>query len=140
MRPALARTMMLGGGLTLAVASGVHGGGVRGRLRVAGGPRCAPAVRGGWLGARHAHPQARPAEAVIATVLVLAALETWRRPAHARTAAIAGQGFALLGTLVGLGTIVAGIGPRTVPDVVYHVLLLAGLAAGLVWTVRCRPD
>lgn len=119
MRPALARTWLLGEAFTLAVASAVHGG---------------------WLVAGHAHPQARTAEAVIATVLVLAAFETWRRPAHARTAALVGQGFALLGTLVGLGTIVAGIGPRTVPDVVYHVLLLAGLTAGLVWTVRCRPD
>jgi len=119
MRPALARTVMLGEAFTLAAASAVHGG---------------------WLVAGHAHSQARTAEAVIATVLVFAALETWRRPAHARAAAIAGQGFALLGTLVGLGTIVAGIGPRTVPDVVYHVLLLAGLTAGLVWTVRCRPD
>ncbi|WP_253278203.1 hypothetical protein [Variovorax paradoxus] len=118
MRPHVARAWMLVEALTLGVASIVHAG----RL-VAG----------------HAHPQARIAEAVIATVLVLASVETWLRPAHARPAAIFGQGFALAGTLVGLFTIVLGIGPRTVPDVVYHALLLAMLATGLTLAVRCRP-
>ena len=118
MRPQAARAWMLVEALTLGVASTVHAG----RL-VAG----------------HAHPQARIAEAVIATVLVLASVETWLRPAHARPAAIFGQGFALAGTLVGLFTIVLGIGPRTVPDVVYHALLLAMLATGLTLAVRCRP-
>ena len=45
---------------------------------------------------------------------------------------------ALLGTLVGLFTIAIGIGPQTVPDVAYHLVLLAALAAGLVVAVRCR--
>lgn len=36
------------------------------------------------------------------------------------------------------GTIIAGIGPRTVPDVVYHALLLSVLVTGLTWAVRCR--
>ncbi|NVM93277.1 hypothetical protein FHT32_006974 [Variovorax sp. SG517] len=112
-----ARAWMLTEALTLGIASTVHAG-----LLLPG----------------YAHPAARTAEAVIATVLVLASVETWLRPHHARRAAIFGQGFALLGTLVGLGTIVAGIGPRTVPDVVYHALLLSTLVAGLTWAVRCR--
>jgi hypothetical protein len=97
-------------------------------------------VHAGLLVPGYAHPQARTAEAVIATVLVLASVETWLRPAGARRTAIFGQGFALLGTLVGLLTIVIGIGPHTVPDVVYHALLIALLAAGLTMAVRCRPD
>jgi hypothetical protein len=119
LRPQVARAWMLVEALTLGIASMVHAG-----LLVPG----------------YAHPQARTAEAVIATVLVLASVETWLRPAGARRAAIFGQGFALLGTLVGLLTIVIGIGPHTVPDVVYHTLLLAMLAAGLTMAVRCRPD
>lgn len=117
MRPSVARAWMLTEALTLGIASMVHAG------------RLVP-------GFAHAH--ARTAEAVIAVVLVLASVETWLRPSHARRAAILGQGFALLGTLVGLATIVVGIGPRTVPDVIYHALLLALLAAGLTWAVRCR--
>ena len=117
MRPQAARAWMLTEALALGLASMVHAG------------RIVPG---------YAHGQARIAEAVIATVLVLATVETWLRPADARRAAIFGQGFALLGTLVGLGTIVAGIGPRTVPDVVYHALLLSLLVTGLTWAVRCR--
>ncbi|WP_426390640.1 hypothetical protein [Variovorax sp. R-27] len=117
MRPQAARAWMLTEALALGLASMVHAG------------RIVPG---------YAHGHARIAEAVIATVLVLATVETWLRPADARRAAIFGQGFALLGTLVGLGTIVAGIGPRTVPDVVYHALLLSLLVTGLTWAVRCR--
>ena len=118
LRPQVARAWMLAEAFTLGIASMVHAG-----LLVPG----------------HAHPQARTAEAVIAAVLVLAAIETWRRPEHARRAAIFGQGFALVGTLVGLFTIVLGIGLRTVPDIVYHALLLAMLVTGLALAVRCRP-
>lgn len=117
MRPQTARAWMLAEALALGLASMVHAG------------RIVPG---------YAHGHARIAEAVIATVLVLATVETWLRPEDARRAAIFGQGFALLGTLVGLGTIVAGIGPRTVPDVVYHALLLSLLVTGLTWAVRCR--
>ena len=118
LRPQVARAWMLVEALTLGVASMVHAG---------------------FFVPGYAHPQARTAEAVIATVLVLASVETWLRPSSARRAAIFGQGFALVGTLVGLFTIVAGIGPHTVPDVVYHALLLSLLATGLTMAVRCRP-
>lgn len=117
MRARTARAWMLTEALTLGIASTVHAG---------------------YLVPGHAHTPARIAEAVLATVLVLASVETWLRPSHARRAAIVGQGFALLGTLVGLGTIVAGIGPGSMGDVVYHALLLALLITGLTWAVRCR--
>jgi hypothetical protein len=111
MRPGAARAWLLTEALVLGSASMVHAG---------------------FLVPGYAHAAARTAEAV------LAAVETWLRPHDARRAALFGQGFALLGTLVGLGTIVAGIGPHTVPDVVFHALLLSLLVMGLTWAVRCR--
>jgi len=117
LRPAAARTWLLAEALALGTASAVHAG------------RLVPGF---------AHAQARTAEAVIALVLVGAAAASWLRPAWTRWFAIRAQGFALLGTLVGLFTIAIGIGPQTVPDVAYHLVLLAALAAGLVVAVRCR--
>jgi hypothetical protein len=57
---------------------------------------------------------------VVVTPFVGAAL-TWVRPAWVRRVGLAAQGFALLGTLVGVFTIAIGVGPRTLPDVVYHI-------------------
>jgi len=37
----------------------------------------------------------------------------------------------LLGTLVGLATIAIGVGPRTAPDIAYHVAIAAILVWGL---------
>ena len=47
-------------------------------------------------------------------------------------AGIGAQGFALFWTLVGIATIAAGIGPRTVADVVYHIAVVLLLLRGLV--------
>ena len=46
---------------------------------------------------------------------------------------------ALAGTLVGAFTIAIGVGPRTIPDVIYHAFILIVLAAGLVVMARHRP-
>ena len=43
---------------------------------------------------------------------------------------------ALLGTLVGVFTIIIGIGPRTKPDIAYHVAIVAVLIWGLVAAAR----
>jgi hypothetical protein len=48
------------------------------------------------------------------------------------------KGFALLGTLAGLFTIAIGVGPRTVPDLVYHATILAVLIWDLIVTARAR--
>jgi hypothetical protein len=63
---------------------------------------------------------------------------TWVRPASARAAGLAAQGFALLGTLVGIFTIVIGVGPRSVLDIIYHVAIVAVLVWGLVVAWRTR--
>jgi hypothetical protein len=58
------------------------------------------------------------------------------RPAWTRWVGLAAQGFALLGTLVGIFTIAIGVGPRTVPDVVYHAVIVVVLVWGLIVTAR----
>ena len=48
-----------------------------------------------------------------------------------RVAGITVQAFALLGTVVGVFTIVIGIGPRTIPDYLFHAGILIVLGVGL---------
>ena len=54
---------------------------------------------------------------ILEAVLFIGAASTWMRPWWLRNAGLFGQGFALLGTLVGLATIAIGVGPRTAPDI-----------------------
>ena len=82
------------------------------------------------------HQKARIAEGVIATVLLVGAAFSWVRPAWTRQAGLAAQGFALLGTLVGIFTITVGVGPRTIPDVAYHVAIVVILVWGLMFARR----
>jgi hypothetical protein len=77
------------------------------------------------------HVGARVPESVIALVLLAGLVVSWIRPAWTRRAGIAAQGFALLGTLVGVTMVIVGIGPRTVPDIIYHI----GIVAVLIWGV-----
>jgi hypothetical protein len=99
----------------------------------------AASIHRGYLIAGYQHQAASIGESVIAFVLFIALLVTWVRPASTRLFGLLGQGFAFLGTLVGVFTIVIGVGPRTVPDVTYHALILAVLAWGLVATYRAVP-
>lgn len=85
------------------------------------------------------HKKAGTAESVIGAVLLLGLAATWIRPAWTRTAGLVAQGFALLGTCVGLFTIAIGVGPRTVPDLIYHGSIVAVLIGGLVAAARTRP-
>lgn len=84
------------------------------------------------------HQKAGTAESVIGIVLLVGLALTWIRPASIRGIAIALQAFALFGTLVGIFTIIIGVGPRTVPDIVYHVCIVIVLVWGLVFAVRAR--
>jgi hypothetical protein len=84
--------------------------------------------------------QARIAEGVIATVLLAGAAFTWVRPAWTRRAGLFTQAFALLGTLIGIFTIVVGVGTRTAPDVIYHIAIVGVLVLGLLVATRAaRP-
>ncbi len=82
------------------------------------------------------HRAAGTGESVIGTVLFAGLAATWIASAFTRGIGLAAQTFALLGTLVGLFTIVIGVGPRTVPDVAYHVSIVAVLIWGLVVAKR----
>jgi hypothetical protein len=88
----------------------------------------------------YAHQQASIAETTIAVVLLIGLCLTWVWPAQTRLIGLLAQAFALLGTLVGVFTIAIGVGPRTAPDIVYHITILALLAWGLVVAARAPAD
>ena len=95
-------------------------------------------IHSGNLISGYEHHQARVAEGVIAIVLVAASALTWIRPTWTRQAGLGGQGFALLGTLVGIFTIVVGVGSRTVPDIAYHFAIIVVLIWGLIFAKRAE--
>jgi hypothetical protein len=95
-------------------------------------------IHSGGLIAGYEHYRARTAESVIAAVLLAALAATWVRPASTRVFGLAGQGFALLGTTIGLITVAIGVGPRTVLDIAYHVSIYCVLLWGLRATARGR--
>lgn|SRR5262245_33392638 len=99
----------------------------------------ASTVHAGLWVAGWEHSRAATAEGVIAAALVLGLVATWIWRANTRGIALGILGFALLGTLVGVFTIAVGVGPRTVPDIVFHGLLVIGLVAGLLATWRMAP-
>lgn len=94
----------------------------------------------GLLIGGYEHQKAGTTESVIALVLFVGLAVSWIRPKSTRGAGLAAQGFALLGTLVGIFTIAVGVGPRTAPDIAYHVGIVLVLVAGLVVAVRARSD
>jgi hypothetical protein len=97
-------------------------------------------VHFGVLARGYEHGSAAIAESVIGAVLLIALGLTWALPASTRAVGIAAQGFGLLGTLVGAFTIAIGVGPRTMPDVVYHAAILLALAWGLIFAARAPAD
>ena len=90
----------------------------------------------GVIAAGHGHQKAGVAESAIAAVLFIGAILTWLSRTWTRGIGLAAQAFALIGTLVGVFTIIIGIGPRTEPDIAYHVAIVAVLIWGLVAAAR----
>src|SRR5262249_32537981 len=84
------------------------------------------------------HLKAGTAESVIGIVLFAGLALTWIRAGATRGIALAVQGFALLGTMVGIFTIAIGVGPRTVPDIAFHIGIVVVLVSGLITAVRAR--
>jgi hypothetical protein len=78
------------------------------------------------------HIRARNAEGVITAVLLVGLCLTAVAPRHLRPIAFGAQGFALLGTLVGLLMIAIGVGPHSILDLVLHATMLTLLVTGLV--------
>jgi hypothetical protein len=92
----------------------------------------------GFLIPGYAHHRAGMAESVIVFALLLGLSASFVRPTLTASTGLVAQAFALLGTLVGIFTIIIGIGPRTVPDVVYHVVIVIVLATGVAVSRRAR--
>ena len=89
-------------------------------------------IHAGLLISGYEHREARIAESIIGAVLLAGAAVAWIRPAWTRRAGLFAQGFALFWTLVGIVTIIVGIGPRTPVDVAYHISIVAVLVWGLL--------
>ena len=89
-------------------------------------------IHKGFLVQGYEHAQAHVAESIIAAVLLGGLLLTLFVTPWTRRVALIVQGFALLGTLIGILTIIVGVGPRTVPDVVYHVAIVLVLILGIM--------
>jgi hypothetical protein len=83
---------------------------------------------------------ASTAEGTIAIVLAIGLAATYAFPRSTRGIGLAAQAFALAGTSIGLFLVLTGIGPSTVPDIVFHVGIFVVLILGLVVTVRWRPE
>jgi hypothetical protein len=99
----------------------------------------AASIHGGAWVDGFEHRRARIAESAIAGALALTLVAAWLAPRRARRIALAGQSIALLGTAVGLFTVAIGVGPRTVPDVVYHVAMPMLLVRGIAMTRGLAP-
>jgi peptidoglycan/LPS O-acetylase OafA/YrhL len=91
-------------------------------------------IHGGHVIPGYGHRNAYIAEAVLAIALFGGVVITVLAPERARRSGLLAQGFALLGTLVGLVTIAVGVGPRTLPDVIYHIAMVVLLIGGLRYT------
>ncbi len=96
----------------------------------------AGSIHGGLLVRGYEHRAASIAETTIAVVLLIGLGLTWIWPARTRLIGFAVQAFAFLGTLVGLFTIAVGVGPRTLPDLAFHFVVLVALACGLAVASR----
>jgi uncharacterized membrane protein len=95
-------------------------------------------IHAGILIQGYAHREAMIAESVIGAVLLGGLMMTWIRPRSLFSIAAVVQAFALLVTLVGAWTIIVGVGPRTIPDIVYHVVIIVVLVVGLGVAWRAR--
>jgi hypothetical protein len=93
-------------------------------------------IHAGYLVPGYQHHAARTAESVLGLVLVAGLATSLLRPTLTPAAGLVAQGVGLLGTLVGIFTIIVGVGPRSAPDVVYHLAMVAVLVWGLAVAAR----
>jgi hypothetical protein len=97
-------------------------------------------VHTGLLFASYDDPAARLAEGIISFVLFAGLALTWIRPTWTRIVGLWVQGFALLGTMIGITAIILVPGPRKLPDLLFHAGIVAVLLRGYWVTQRTRLD
>jgi hypothetical protein len=93
-------------------------------------------IHRGFLVQGYRDEAASTAEGIIGLVLVVGLLASLAIPGRSRLIGLLAQGFALLGTSVGLFFVISGIGPNTVPDIVFHIGIYLVLILGLVVAIR----
>lgn len=98
----------------------------------------AASIHFGALISGYQHRAAGTAESVIAAVLWIGLALSVIFPAATRIFGLVAQGFAALGTTVGIATIIIGIGPQTIPDLSYHIAILTVLISGIVIAARSK--
>jgi hypothetical protein len=86
--------------------------------------------------------QAAMYETGVAVILIIGLALTLIGPEWARWGGLAATVLALAGASIGLYLALRGLGPNTVPDIVYHVALVALLLAGIgvAWRVPSGPS
>ena len=100
----------------------------------------AATIHAGVLVHGYEHARARNAEGVISAVLLAGLFLTALARRQLRSIAFCAQGFALLGTLVGLLLIAMGVGPQSILDLTLHATMVTLLVAGLVVTRRTKAS
>jgi hypothetical protein len=89
-------------------------------------------VHAGVLLEGYQHHEARIAETVIAAVLLFGLIGSLAAPARTRAIGLGVQAFALLGTCVGIFTMIIGVGPQSGFDIALHAGFVTVLIAGLL--------
>ena len=81
-------------------------------------------------------------EGTIALVLLVGLVIVLVRPSWGPWAALLTQAFALVCASIGLYLAVIGVGPNSIPDLVFHVAIVALLIWGLIvaWGARSRGE
>lgn len=77
-------------------------------------------------------------EAICALALAVGAAAVLRRSERAWEAALAGQGIAAAGVVLGVVALAAGRGPRTTLNDAFHAAVLACLAVGILVLIEHR--
>lgn len=93
-------------------------------------------IHAGVLMSGYEHRGARTAESVIALVLLVGLVGSVIAPQSSRGIGLGAQVLALVGTCVGIFTIVIGVGPRTALDLTIHGVMVILLVTGLALVAR----
>jgi hypothetical protein len=93
-------------------------------------------VHGGVIPGAETYPRVAVVETVVAVVLAAGVLMSFVSPAQTRPVALFTQAVALLGVVVGVVTIIMGLSPKTVGNIVVHAVMLITVALGFAVAKR----